>query len=214
MKKIAVFVLFLLVILSAQSVKADHTSFEQLNLTSGKLISEYSNSDLKNDYKKVDSRKFMGWRVHIKNDDVKATFIKETLFSYYNDGYTPIKYKYNLELKSSSKLSLASTGSIGYNSSKTDKGFKNGLNASIKLDTSYTKNEDKTEKYNIEFEIDPGTQVDLYVYGEGKLTNGVAANYIFWIRERRGGFEYFVVTTQYQRLEKKRIWKKYYYLLA
>ena len=61
------------------------------------------------------------------------------------------------------------------------------------------------QKYNIEFEIDPGTQVDLYVYGEGKLTNGVAANYIFWIRERRGGFEYFVVTTQYQRLEKKRI---------
>ena len=42
---------------------------------------------------------------------------------------------------------------------------------------------------------------NLYVYGEGLISNGVAANYLFWIRTKRGG-EIFYVTTQYYRLEK------------
>ena len=37
--------------------------------------------------------------------------------------------------------------------------------------------------------------------GKEKITNGVAKNYLFWIEIAKGGFEIFVVTTHYQRLE-------------
>ncbi|MDO9629375.1 MAG: hypothetical protein Q7I99_05680, partial [Acholeplasmataceae bacterium] len=84
-------------------------------------------------------------------------------------------------------------------------GFKNNLDGSLKLTAEYQIQTEDKEVYDISLKVDPGTQVDLYTYGEGKLTNGVAANYYWWIRTQRGGFEVFVVTTEYQRLEKKRI---------
>ena len=41
--------------------------------------------------------------------------------------------------------------------------------------------------------------------GEGLISNGVAANYLFWIRTAKGGYEVFTVTTQYYRLEMVKI---------
>ena len=57
------------------------------------------------------------------------------------------------------------------------------------------------EENTLQIVIDPKTVANLKVVGEGRVTNGVAAYYVFWIRTQRGGFEYFVVTTQYPRLE-------------
>ena len=53
--------------------------------------------------------------------------------------------------------------------------------------------------------VDPGTQANLYTYGEGKISNGVASRYFFWILLDKGGYEVFSVTTQYYRLEKTTI---------
>jgi hypothetical protein len=131
--------------------------------------------------------------------------VTETIFSYYNDGYTEIDYTFKMDRKQTSKVSLSSSGSIGLKSSTGTKGFKHDLDSSLKLTSEYTETSEEKESYEISFEVDPGTQVDLYIYGEGKITNGVAARYLCWIRLDRGGFEVFMITTQYQRLEKKRI---------
>lgn len=182
-----------------------YQGYEKISLSSGKFLSDYTDKDYKDYYKKVHKLKFNGWRVHIVNDEVKATFISETLFSYYNDGYTPIEYEYTLERKSSSKLGLSATGSIGLKMGKTAPQFKNNLDSALKLSADYSVSEDEKETYKMKFLVDPGTQVDLYVYGEGKVTNGVAARYSLFIRVEKGGFEVFLVTTEYQRLEKKKI---------
>ena len=139
------------------------------------------------------------------NENVKASFISETLFSYYNDGYTPIQYDYKLERKRSSKLGISATGNIGLKVGKDIPKFKNNLESAIKLSADYTISHDEKENYHLSFLVDPGTQVDLYVYGEGKVTNGVAARYSLFLRVEKGGFEVFIVTTEYQRLEKKKI---------
>jgi hypothetical protein len=110
-----------------------------------------------------------------------------------------------MDRKQTTKVSLSASGSIGLKSQTSSKGFKNNLDASLKLSSEYTQTTEDKESYEISFEVDPGTQVDLFIYGEGKITNGVAARYLFWIRLDRGGFEIFMITTQYQRLEKKRI---------
>ena len=184
---------------------ASYQGYEKISLSSGKFLSDYTAKDYQIYYNKVNPLKFNGWRVYVVNDDVKATFISETLFSYYNDGYTPIEYEYKLERKRASKLALSATGNIGLKVGKDIPKFKNNLEGALKLSADYTVSEDEKESYHLKFKVDPGTQVDLYVYGEGKVTNGVAARYSLFIRVEKGGFEVFVVTTEYQRLEKKKI---------
>ena len=208
MKKI---VFFILLNLSICFIGVDvfantsYHSFESLIINEGKLLENYTSDDYKTYYKHVDKRKFSGWNVYKVHQNVKVTYVTETIFSYYNDGYTAIDYSFKLDRKTNTKISLSATGSIGLKIAKDGKGFKNNLDSSLKLSAEYTKATEEKETYEMKFKVDPGTQVDLYIYGEGKITNGVAARYLFWIRLDRGGFEVFMITTQYQRLEKKRI---------
>jgi len=208
MKKIVFIVLALstIVCFSVNThASTNYQSFESITLSSGKLLEDYTSSDYKKYYRKVNRRRFFGWRVHKVNSNIKVTYISETLFSYYNDGYSAIDYTFKLDRKVSSKLSISATGSIGIKNTTTKTGFKNNLDGSLKLSADYTVSKEDRETTEIKLKVDPGTQVNLYVYGEGKLTNGVAARYFFWVRANRGGYEVFVVTTQYQRLEKIRI---------
>lgn len=191
--------------LSLSSSGGTYQTYESIELESGKLLSDFTDKDYRLYYTKVHRLKFSGWSIYVVHDDIKASYISETMFSYYNDGYTAINYEYTLERSASSKLSLSATGSIGLKMNKDIPTFKNGLDASLKLSAEYTVSSTEKETYYLKFLVDPGTQVDLYVYGEGKITNGVAARYSLFIRVEKGGFEIFVVTTEYQRLEKKKI---------
>jgi len=209
MKRIAMLLIVLLSMISIDMEihgSANYQTYEDIEMVTGKLLEDFTDKEYISYYDKVDKRLFMGWRVHKVNEHVKATYVTETMFSYYNDGYTPIEYKYTLSRKETSKLGLSATGSIALSSSKGgDKLFKNNLDSSLKLSADYQVTTEDKETYEITLEVDPGTQVDLYTYGEGKVTNGVAARYVLFVRLERGGFEVFLVTTQYQRLEKKRI---------
>ena len=208
MKKICyAILLFCSLLLLPQTAYADsnYTSFESIELSSGKLLKSYTKSEYKKYYKKVKKSKFMGWRTYKVYKDIECNYVTETLFSYYNDGYTPIEYEYSLDRKTTSKLSLSASGSIGISSNKSGQSFKNNLNGSLKLSADYNQSDEINESYEIKLEVDPKTQVDLYIAGTGLITNGVAARYVFFIRVNKGGFEAFVVTSQYHRLEKKRI---------
>ncbi|BCR36035.1 hypothetical protein [Mariniplasma anaerobium] len=199
--------MFLNLLICTNVVYADsnYLAFESLNIASGKLLNDYTSKEYKTYYKNVDKRKFIGWRTYTVNKDIECSYITETLFSYYNNGYSAIEYEYNLDRKTTSKLSLSASGSIGIKTSSTKPTFKNNLDGSLKLSADYQISEEIEESYTVNLDVDAGTQVDLYIYGEGLITNGVAARYFFWVRVNRGGYEAFVVTTQYQRLEKTRI---------
>ncbi len=208
MKRLTVLLLIMISMYGMRLVihgSANYQTYEEIELVTGKLLEDYTEKEYQSYYEKVSPRMFMGWRVHKVNDSVKATYVTETLFSYYNDGFTPIEYKYTLSRKETSKLGLSATGSISLSTSKGDKLFKNNLDTSLKLTADYQVTTEDKETYEVKLEVDPGTQVNLYTYGEGKVTNGVAARYVLFVRMERGGFEVFLVTTQYQRLEKKRI---------
>ncbi|MDL2292642.1 hypothetical protein LJC17_03545 [Acholeplasma sp. OttesenSCG-928-E16] len=197
--------MFLLVPASTISANADYLSYEKLVMSSGKIISEWTKDEMNDHLTKVNKRRFSGWRIFEVNKNVRVTYDTETLFSYYNDGYTPIDYTYTHKASTSAKVSISASGSIGLNITQTKKEFKNGLTSSVKLDVSATINREVEEKYEIKLKVDPGTQVDLYIHGEGRITNGVACRYVFWIKMQNGAYEIFTVTTQYYRLEKKKI---------
>lgn len=206
MKKIFIVLMLLMVFyISPNITKANHyNNYESFNLLTGKRLENYTTSELNKAYKDVDKRKFSGWKTKIIGNRLKATFINETIFTYYNDGYTPIEYSYKAEESKTEKVSYSSTGSIGVNLSH-NKGFKGGLDSSLKINSSNDQTTVKKETYTVKLMVDPGTQINLYTYGEGYLSNGVAAKYLFWIKTNRGGFEYFEVSTMYYKLEKVKI---------
>ena len=207
MKKICLLFMCLLVLPFMPQLKANtnYQAFEKLEMARGKIISQWTDKEYNAHFKNVEKRKFTGWSVHKVNSNVKVVYDTETLFSYYNNGYTPIEYEYSHEVKSSHKFNISATGSIGIKNTNTEKTFKNGLDASLKLETSYTYSKEEKETYKIKLLVDPGTQVNLYIHGEGRITNGVAARYVFFIRATSGAFEVFTITTQYHRLEKIKI---------
>lgn len=207
MKKLLFFILAMC-LTCMNSLKLDasgYQGFEYIEMSSGKMLIDFTEKEYERYYKNVHKLKFHGWSVYTVNHNVKTTFVSETLFSYYNDGFTAIEYDYKLERKKSSKLGLSATGSIAVKINQTIPKFKNNLESSLKLSADYQLNNDEKENHHLKFLVDPGTQVNLYLYGEGRVTNGVAARYSLFIRVEKGGFEVFVVTTEYQRLEKKKL---------
>ena len=204
MKKILLVLTTLLIILSGvkkAEASVSYDNFQEIEISSGKLLSDYTENEYSKYYKKVLKRKFMGWNTYDVNKDIKTKFVSETVFSYYNQGKTSVTYNYSLSNSKTSKFSISATGSISYSFNNGKKTFKNGLSAALKIDGSYTETTDTKEEESLKVVIDPGTCATLRIIGEGKLTNGVAAYYFFWINSKKGGYEYFIVTTEYPRLE-------------
>ncbi len=188
-------------------IKADsnYKAFQEMTIYDGVFLSDYTESDYKKYYKNVNKRRFFGWRVYPVTKSAKVKYKTETIFSYYNDGYTPIEYSYEMKKKNTKTRSLTSTGSIDVKTSATIDKFKGGLDESLKITSSSSESSETQENFKLKITIDPGTMLNLYITGEGHISNGVAANYIFWICRYKGGYEVFVVTTQYYRLEKTKI---------
>lgn len=203
MKKILIISIFLFLFIVNKNVYASegYDTFQEIEINSGKLLREYTKADYTKHYKKVDKRKFWGWRVNTVNSNVKAKFLSETVFSYYNNGTTPITYKYELSRTVVNKFNISATGNIKYKMDGSTAKFKHNLDAEVKINVTNEVVTTTSEENNLEIVIDPKTVANLKIVGEGRVTNGVAAYYIFWVRVQRGGFEYFVVTTQYPRLE-------------
>ena len=127
---------------------------------------------------------------------MKVTYTSETLFSYYNNGKSPITYNYKAS-KTISSYTLKVSGGVKLQTQKDNKVFGSGLTASLNMDYVYDNKTEDVETFDIKVSIEPTTQMVLYLYGEGKITNGVAKNYLFWIEIAKGGFEIFVIPDYY-----------------
>ena len=205
MKKILIISIFLFLIVFSTKVEVkaneDYSTFQEIELSSGKMLADYTDEEYEEGYKIVDKRKFWGWNTHTVNRDIKAKFVSETVFSYYNNGLTPITYEYSLSTTEVEKFSISATGNIGYTMKGQTEKFNHNLDTEIKINTNYETSSTTKEENNLEIVVQPKTVANLKIVGEAKVTNGIGAYYIFWIRFQRGGYEYFVVTTQYPRLE-------------
>jgi hypothetical protein len=184
---------------------SDYLAYESITLHEGKFLSEYTETEYKSYLKDVNKRRFAGWNVKYVHENLKVTYKTKSVFSYYNDGTTPIEYNYKFESQFTSSRNITSTGSIGINMSGPVKKFKGNLDGSLKITATTETTRKETETWTVKMQVDPQTMANLYVVGEGKITNGVASRYLFWIELEKGGFEVFVVTTQYYRLEKVKI---------
>ncbi len=188
----------------AVSDGGDYTKFSRITLCRGKLLANYSEEELKNNYYKtfINAPDGIGWSIKYINKRVKCNFVSETIASVHNTGSTPIKYKFQKVDTKVYKTSISSTGTIETKVKNKIKTFENGLDAALKIvDETSNVIEVKTTE-NFEIDIDPKTKVAMYLCGDGYLTTGFAT--LFWCKQPliSGAFEYFEITNIYPRIVK------------
>jgi len=195
-------VIFMLKPKSVEASNGNYNSYSYINVDSGRLLKDYNSKTIEEDLNKVRNKKMFGWNIYKTNSNVRVSFVKEALFSYKNEGSTPITYKLNITSEETCKTSCSATGSIGMNVSGGTKQFKAGLNEELKLSGEYSTTKLCKEQENLEIVVDPHTVVVGSIQGTGYYTNGVACYYFLWFENQIGAFEYFTITSSYLRIEK------------
>ncbi|MFW5893303.1 MAG: hypothetical protein ACOCU5_03355, partial [Bacillota bacterium] len=133
----------------------------------------------------------------------KVKFKKGTMMVIKNEGTTAIEKDYTFKTKKQDSLQLSASGAIGIDVSGPIKGFKTGLDADIKSSVNYKSATTEEEEIELEIDVDPMSELVIEVYGEGKVSNGVGKLYRFFRNTKKGGWEVFVVTTEYYSIEKR-----------
>ncbi len=205
MKKICVVILMLLLTQIKVKANVDYQNYESMEVYGGVLLRDFTDEDYDKGYSKLANAKIFGWNIHMMNENIRVKYVTETVFSYYNKGTTPIKYETTLVKNITSKQNISASGSIGIQVKGDIKKFKGQLDSALKISYDNQKIEDIKETTKMTFEVDPDTQVILKICGEGRISNGVAKKYFFFLTTQQGGFEVFDITSQYQRLEKIKV---------
>lgn len=170
-----------------------------------KLLKNYTKDDYNSYYSNFAKKYFMGWRILTVTRNETVEFLSETKLKIYNNGYSTIKHNITLTTKEETKFQASVTGELDLKVSGNVKKFKGGLDANIKGTIQYTKSTSASESYEFVIIVDPGTYVTIVTRGTGEISNGVAKHYLFWVQTKKGGWETFVVTTEYFEIIKERL---------
>lgn len=167
-----------------------------------KFLHEFSEYEMNKHLNNVDDRKFWGWTTYEVTTHEKVFFQKETLLMIENQGTTAIDQSYTLKVSEQSKIQFDTRGSIATKIKGKIKGLD--FNLDTKLDISYaqTSVSNLEEETKINIEVDPMTSLKVAIYGEGYITNGVGRYFRFFREIREGGYEVFVLATEYYGIEK------------
>lgn len=191
-----------------QNIKAsDYLTYQEIvfDIDGGELLEDFSYQDYEKYYGRLQKRRFWGWITLVSYDAEEVTFIKETLYIIENQGDTAITQTFSVKTEEQVKKQYSVTGSLGMNISGKEYGFKLGLEEELKYSITATKTSSVEEEFEIKVYVDPMTKLIVQIQGEGKVSSGVAKYYRFWKNVKKGGWEIFVVTTEYYSLQKIRI---------
>jgi hypothetical protein len=202
-------IILMLVFISSFLVKESNASeyltyqeieFEQ---NGAKLLEHYSNGEYEKYYDKLTKRRFWGWRTYIRFENEEVSFLKDTLFVIVNEGESPITKTFSIKTEEYVKKQYSVTGTLGLDANASEKGFKLGLEEKLKFSITKTVYTEIEEEFEIKVLVDSMTKLTVEVKGEGKVSNGIAKYYRFFRNVKKGGWEIFVVTTEYYSITKE-----------
>lgn len=209
MKKILILSLCLLSLSLTRPLvfAAEYLTYQKIEFVNygGKLLEDFTNDDYQTYYERMAGRKFWGWNTVHAHRNEPVTFQKETLYVMVNEGTTPIQKTHNFRMNQQRRVQTSASGSVSLSGSGNVSQFRLGLDT--KIDVSYSTDVTTTEEERLEIKlnVDPMTRLRVEIYGEGKVTNGVARYYRLWRNVRQGGFEVFIITTEYYSIIKEAI---------
>ena len=210
-KKIGIFIILIIIFMLPinkiscnSSTTNEYSTYAAINCNSGKLIKDYTNEELVEKYKTL-KNKFRTWSVAILNENIQVDFISEVLYSFYNEGTTPIQYSVDLSEQHTKKTQFSLSGSLKAEISGDIKKIKGGITS--KLESSYDFEHTIVTKRqeSIKIDVDPQTVCVIYYQGSALVTNGLAKYFgVFKVKEV-GTFEIFTITNLNLRIEKVKI---------
>lgn len=186
---------------------ADYLAYQEIVFVydGARLLEDYSDDEYEKYYGKMSGRRFWGWKTFTAQESEPVEFIKETLFVIKNDGDTAISQEFKFGQKETIKKQYGVSGTLGLKGKGAAETFELGLEEKLNFEASATSTTVIDESVEIKVKIDPGTQIIVQVHGEGKVSNGVARYYRFFREVKKGGWEVFVVTTEFFSLVKERL---------
>lgn len=210
MKKCWILLLLMIISLLTLQVKVNvyaksdsYLTYNEIMLTSGKLLSNFTKEEYEMYYKEVNKNTFFGINVYTVNDNVDASYISQTLYSVDNRGKTDISYELDVIIETSNKTTWNIDGSIDGVGKGSIKAFKVDLAAKAGVDYTKTKEESRKETQKMKLLVEANSRAIVYLMGNAKVTNGVCAVYVCFIKIASSGFEYFTLVNQYPRMEKR-----------
>jgi hypothetical protein len=172
----------------------DYLSFSDLFYTGGKLISDWSDEEMKTYMDYVKNNKAFGWTTYQVTNRMKVIYERTELYNLVNQGTSTMDMTFTHDEKSTIKHAVNVKGDLGYNVTNKGKELTQALSAAIKADYGYTFEEIKTEKVEFKYKVDPGTRVRISIHGVGHITNGTANHKFFWFTTSSGAYEIFVTS--------------------
>ena len=175
--------------------------FEKTNL---KFLHQFSTFDMIQHTHHLETlgSRFWGWQLYTVTNHEKVVFTKETVLFIRNEGTTPITQSYVLKTSEQSKIQFDTRGSIATKTKGKYRGFDLNLDAKLDIKVVSDVNTTLQEETKINIQIDPMTTLKVAIYGEGYVTNGVGRYFRFFRVVREGGYEVFVLATEYYGIEK------------
>lgn len=209
MKKINILLIFIsIMICTVLTTYADNDSYETYNeimMATGKLLSNFTEEEMKEYKKFVKRRKAYGVNVYVVNKNIEATYIASTYYSVDNRGSTDVSYELDIVVETAKKTVLKFSGSASGTGKGTIKSFKTDIAAKAGVDYSKTKEESRKETQKFKLTVEKGSRAIVYLMGSARITNGVCSCYIAFIELSTCGFEYFTLVNQYPRMEKRKL---------
>ncbi|AIO19307.1 hypothetical protein KQ51_01431 [Candidatus Izimaplasma bacterium HR1] len=207
MRKLLIATLFIfLTTFTAQTLTAnEYSTFQDYEFEhSGMYFLDSYTDDMYEDYyEMIPKKKFWGWSILTAYKTEKIYYTKETLWVIHNEGFTPIVQTFSFSAEDSVKKQYNVSGDLGLKGSGSAMGFKLGLDEKLSYSIIATTNSKIEEDFDIKIQVDPNTKLYIEIKGEGKVSNGVAKYYRFWRKVREGGWEVFLVTTEYYSIRKE-----------
>ncbi|MDD3477490.1 MAG: CIA30 family protein [Candidatus Izemoplasmatales bacterium] len=210
MQKIIVFCLAFWIVMTSMPLicrAEEYTSYQEIVFDDDDaiLLKSLTEEDYATYYALLDEPRMWGWQIGVVMKNETLEFISETKLRIVNDGYSTIRHDITLTTKEETKFQLSASGGVSVEVKGDIKKFKGTIDANIKAEIAYTKTTTSSETYTFEIDVDPETYVRIVTRGKGELSNGVAKHYFLWIETKRGGWETFVVTTEYYEIIKEKI---------
>lgn len=208
MKKILIllfaiaFIIFPLTTVSVKASSTEYLAYSEIIMSSGKLLRDFTKEEMDDALKHTEGNYCFTIKIYPVNKNVRATYISQTVMSYYNTSGTDVTFTKLIEVETNQKVSFNTGGSLSASASGNIKKVK--AEAAAKGNVSYSKQQEKSYKEKLEekFVIEAGSSIIVYLTGSLIISNGVASVYDFFYRLCYGGYEFVTITEQYTRVVK------------
>ena len=181
---------------------SDYLTYQEIIMSSGKLIKNWTNKDKEEVLDSTDWH-FFGIYVTVENQNVQSSYIASVKECMENTADTDITLDVNYSVETNTKVSFSSSGSVSSSGSGTLGKIKAEASAKAGVEYSKTTTTSTKETRKLSITVEPNSQYMVVTKGSLSVTNGVVEVYRFWIRVCYGCFEIVTLQSQYAELEKR-----------